>query len=204
MRAKRYVREFTEEEKAAIDAGLHSQDIFVLRRSQMLFFSSEGLSMDDIASKVGYNHESVRLVLKKFDHEGIQVLEKGKKGPKTTTKAISPSNAEKLKDMLRRSPREFKKDSSLWTLELLAEVGYAEGLSTRKVSYETIRTTLKELGVNWKRAKRWIISSDPEYSRKKNAKNALLEKQRSEKTGLLASKMKFGGAALLTQTYIAG
>lgn len=172
MRAKRYVREFTEEEKAAIEAGLHSQDIFVLRRSQMLFFSSEGLSMDDIASKVGYHHESVRLVLKRFDVEGIQVLEKVKKGPKTTTKAISPGNAEKLKEVLRRSPREFKKESSLWTLELLAEVSYEEGLSTRKVSYETIRTTLKELGVNWKRAKRWIVSSDPQYARKKNAKNA--------------------------------
>jgi transposase len=172
MRAKRYVREFREEEKRAIEAGLRSQDSFVLRRSQMLLFSSEGLSLDEIASKVGYDHESVRLVLKRFDNEGVQVLEKGKKGPKTTAKAISPDNAEKLKDMLRCSPREFKKDSSLWTLELLAEVGYEEGLSARKVSYETIRTTLKELGVNWKRAKRWIVSSDPQYARKKNAKNA--------------------------------
>ncbi len=172
MRAKRYVREFREEEKKAIEAGLRSQDSFVLRRSQMLLFSSEGLSLDEIAAKVGYNHESVRLVLKKFDAEGIQVLEKGKKGPKVTEKAISPDNAEKLKEVLRRNPREFKKDSSLWTLELLAEVSYEEGLSTRKVSYETIRTTLKELGVNWKRAKRWIVSSDPQYARKKNAKNA--------------------------------
>ncbi len=172
MRAKRYVREFTEAEKKAIEAGLRSQDIFILRRSQMLLFSSEGLSLDAIASKVGYHHESVRLVLKRFDEEGIKVLEKTKKGPKTTTKAISQSNAKKLKEVLRRSPREFKKDSSLWTLELLAEVSYEEGFSTRKVSYETIRTTLKELGVNWKRAKRWIISSDPQYARKKNAKNA--------------------------------
>lgn len=172
MRAKRYVREFTEKEKAAIEAGLRSQDSFVLRRSQMLLFSSEGFSLDEIAAKVGYHHESVRLVLKRFDGDGIQVLEKVKKGPKATEKAISPDNAEKLKEVLRRSPREFKKDSSLWTLELLAEVSYEEGFSTRKVSYETIRTTLKALGVNWKRAKRWIVSSDPQYARKKNAKNA--------------------------------
>jgi len=79
MRAKRYVREFREEEKRAIEAGLRSQDSFVLRRSQMLHFSSEGLSLDEIAAKVGYDHESVRLVLKKFDAEGIQVLERAKK-----------------------------------------------------------------------------------------------------------------------------
>jgi len=167
MRAKRYVREFTEEEKAAIEAGLKSQDSFVLRRSQILLFSSEGFSLDEIAVKVGYHHESVRLVVKKFDKEGLKVLEKGKKGPQSTEKTISPDNAQKLKDLLRRSPREFKRDSSLWTLELLAEVSYEQGLSSRKVSYETIRTTLKELGVNWKGAKHWLSSSDPHYAHKK-------------------------------------
>jgi len=55
--------------------------------------------------------------------------------------------------MLRLSPREFQKESSLWALELSAEVSYEQGLSTRKVGKETIRTTLKEIGVNWKRAK---------------------------------------------------
>src|ERR671938_499047 len=31
---------------------------------------------------------------------------------------------------------------------------------------ETIRLTLKRLGIGWKRAKRWITSPDPEYARK--------------------------------------
>jgi len=80
--------------------------------------------------------------------------------------------AKKIKELLRRSPREFKKSSSIWTLELLAEVSYEHGLSRRKVSDETIRTTLKELGVNWKRAKHWLSSSDPHYAHKKSAKKA--------------------------------
>ena len=167
MRAKRYVREFTEAEKATIEEGLRSQDSFVLRRSQMLFFSSEGLSIGEIARKVGYHHESVRLVLKRFEKEGLKVLEKGSRRPLTTEKAISPDNVQKVKELLRCSPRDFKKDSSLWTLELLAEVSYEQGFSTRKVSYETIRTTLQELGVNWKRAKHWLASSDPHYAHKK-------------------------------------
>lgn len=171
MRAKRYVRSFTEEERSAIEAGLKSSDSFVLRRSQILLFSSEGFSLGKIASKVGYSHESVRLVIKRFEEESLQVLQKGKRGPKTTDKAISDENAEKLKDLLRRSPREFKRDSSLWTLALLAEVSYEQRLSTRKVSDETIRTTLKELGVNWKRAKHWLTSSDPHYAHKKSVKN---------------------------------
>lgn len=167
MRAKRSVREFGEDEKAAIEAGLRSQDSFVLRRSQVLLFSSEGLSISEIAAKVGYHPESVRLVIKTFDEKGITVLKKGSRRPLTTERAISTENVRKLKELLRRSPREFEKDSSLWTLELLAEVSYEQGLSARKVSYETIRTTLKELGVNWKRAKHWLSSSDPHYAHKK-------------------------------------
>lgn len=171
MRAKRYVRSFTDEESAAINAGLKSINSFVLRRSQVLLFSSEGFSLDEIAAKVGQSHESVRMVIKRFEEEGLDVLKQGKRGPKTTDKAISKENAEKLKDLLRRSPREFEKDSSLWTLALLAEVSYEEKISTRKVSDETIRITLKELGVNWKRAKHWLRSSDPHYAHKKNVKN---------------------------------
>jgi hypothetical protein len=55
----------------------------------------------------------------------------------------------------------------VWTLELAAEVSFEQGLTRERVSDETIRATLKRLGVHWKRAKRWITSPDPEYARKK-------------------------------------
>jgi transposase len=170
MSAKRYVRSFTEAERAAIETGLKSKDIFILRRSQMLLLSSEGFSTTEIASKVGYHPDSVRQIIKKFDEKGLAVLKQGSRTPLTQTRSISSSNAEKMKGLLRHSPREFKKDSSLWTLELLAEVSYEQGLSTRKVSDETIRTILKELGVTWKRAKHWLRSSDPHYAHKKTSR----------------------------------
>jgi transposase len=136
------------------------------------FMHSEGFSTEEIASKVGYHQESVRQIIKKFDEKGLAVLKQGSRKPLTQTRSISSSNAKKIKELLRRSPREFKKSSSIWTLELLAEVSYEHGLSRRKVSDETIRTTLKELGVNWKRAKHWLSSSDPHYAHKKSAKKA--------------------------------
>jgi len=70
--------------------------------------------------------------------------------------------------MLHRSPREFGRESSLWTLEMAAEVAFEEGLVKRPISGETIRATLvRLLGVRWMRAKRWITSPDPLYERKK-------------------------------------
>ena len=74
-----------------------------------------------------------------------------------------------MKELLHRSPREFGRDSSLWTLEMAAQVAFEEGLvQPRRVSGETIRATLSRLlAVRWQRAKRWITSPDPLYERKK-------------------------------------
>ena len=75
-----------------------------------------------------------------------------------------------MREMLHQSPREFGKPTSLWTLDLAAEVSFEEGLTERRVSGETVRATLLErLGVRWQRAKRWITSPDPEYARRKGA-----------------------------------
>jgi hypothetical protein len=72
--------------------------------------------------------------------------------------------------MLHRSPREFGRDSSLWTLEMAAQVSFEEGLTGRQVSGETIRATLARLlGVRWQRIKRWITSPDPPVRKKKDA-----------------------------------
>ena len=68
---------------------------------------------------------------------------------------------------MHRSPREFGRKSSLWTLKDAAEVSFEEGLTKERVSGETIRATLSRLGLRWERAKRWIESPDPGYARKK-------------------------------------
>jgi hypothetical protein len=45
---------------------------------------------------------------------------------------------------------------------MAAEVSFEEGLAEKRVSGETIRATLKRMGVRWQRAKHWITSPDPE------------------------------------------
>ncbi len=46
-------------------------------------------------------------------------------------------------------------------------MAFAQGITARLVSDETIRLAIKRLGVGWKRAKTWITSPDPAYLRKK-------------------------------------
>ena len=78
------------------------------------------------------------------------------------------ASAERLKALIHQSPRTFGKETSVWTLDLVADVAFETGLSAKRVSDETIRQTLKRLGIGWKRAKHWITSPDPEYAAKKS------------------------------------
>ena len=168
MKPPIFVRPFSQEEREALEAGLRSKDAFVLRRSQILLASSRGQSPPKIAANLGCASQTVRNTIHDFNERGLGALVAKSSRPKRTRAVFDEKSAEALREMLHRSPREFGRDSSLWTLEMAAQVSFEEGLIERRVSGETIRATLARLlGVRWQRAKRWITSSDPLYERKK-------------------------------------
>ena len=169
MRRPIFVCPISDTERETLEAGLRSSDAFVLRRCQILLASEQSETAYQIARSLGCDSQTVRNAIHKFNEEGLEAaLTKGSSRPYTVHAAFdSHERAEKLKELLHRSPREFGKLSSLWTLEMAAEVSFEEGLSEKRVSGETIRATLARMGVRWRRAKRWITSPDPEYTRKK-------------------------------------
>jgi transposase len=162
-----YVRTLTDEERRQLEAGLRAAEAFVLRRCQILLASARRQRAPAIAEAVGCDEETVRKVIKAFNAKGMAVLQRRSTRPHRTQAAFTPDNAERLRELLHRSPREFGQATSVWTLELAADVSFAEGLTRERVTDETIRLALKRLGIGWKRAKRWITSPDPEYVRKK-------------------------------------
>jgi hypothetical protein len=112
----------------------------------------------------------VRDAIHDFNAGGVDALKAKSSRPRRTRNAFDEDGAEALRGLLHRCPREFGRQSSLWTLEMAAEVAFEEGITGRRVSGETIRATLSRLlGVRWQRAKRWITSPDPLYERKKGA-----------------------------------
>ena len=103
-----------------------------------------------------------------FNARGLDALVAKSSRPRRTRDAFDEQSAESLRELLHCSPREFGHDSTLWTLEMAAQVAFEEGITQRRVSGETVRATLSRLlGVRWMRAKRWITSPDPLYERKK-------------------------------------
>src|SRR5215212_3280014 len=173
MKAPIFVRSSSDRERETLESGLRSKDAFALRRSQMLLASSRGDEVPQIATNLGCGEQTVRDAIHDFNERGLDALVARSSRPKRTRDAFEEEGAERLREMLHRSPREFGYDSSLWTLEMAAQVSFEEGLTQRRVSGETVRATLvRHLGVRWLRAKRWITSPDPLYERKKAARSA--------------------------------
>ena len=170
MRRPIFVRPLSDAEREALEEGLRSSDAFVLRRCQILLASSRGENAYQIARSLGCDSQTARTAIKRFNEGGIQeALRKRSSRPKRVHAAFEEGCAERLSEILHRSPREFGKDTSLWTLALAAEVSFEEGITEERVSAETVRATLERMGIRWLRAKRWITSPDPQYARKKDA-----------------------------------
>jgi transposase len=166
-RAPIYVRTLTDAERSALTAGLRSHDAFVLRRCQILLASAGGKRASQIAAELHCDTDTVLNAINAFNRAGQAALEAGSCLAKTIHRAFDAAAAEKLRAVLHQSPRTFGKETSLWTLELAAEVSFEQGLTSQRVSREAVRTAMQRLGVGWKRAKKWITSPDPEYVRKK-------------------------------------
>ncbi len=169
MKPPIFVRPVTEAERKALEVGLRSSDAFVLRRCQILLASARGERAPGIAENLHLASQSVRNVIRAFNQCGLGALKEGSTRPKTIRYTFDEDRADELKTLLHQSPRAFDKATSVWTLDLVAQVSFERGLSRERVSDETIRNTLKRLGMNWKRAKKWITSPDPEYARKKGS-----------------------------------
>jgi len=167
MRPPIYVRRLTDAERGAVKAGLRSSDSFTLRRCQIVQASADRIPVPQIARGLGCNEQTVRNAVHTFNAQGTAALTPGSSVAHTIHRALDGAAAERLRDLLHRSPRDFGYDTSLWTLDLAAKEAFRQGMTDHAVPGETIRATLVRLGVRWLRAKNWITSPDPEYLRKK-------------------------------------
>jgi transposase len=163
-----YVRPLTQQERDALEDGLRSKDAFTLRRSQILLASAQGQTPRQIAIALHCAVQTVRNAIHAFEHDALGSLQAGSSRPLRAQPVLKDKDLPAIRGLLEQSPRTYGKPTSVWSLSLLAQVAYEQGLSDTRLSYETIRQAIKRLGLNWKRAKHWIASPDPAYTRKKS------------------------------------
>jgi transposase len=135
MKRPIFVRPLSDAERKTLEAGLRSPDAFTLRRCQILLASADGQNAYQIARNLGCNPQTVPNAIHKFNQEGLsEALKRGSNRPHTVNRAFDDQGAEALREMLHKSPREFGKDSSLWTLVMAAKVSFEDGLTKEQVS----------------------------------------------------------------------
>ena len=168
MKPLLFVRSLTDEERQRLEAGLRSQDAFVLKRCQVLLASAEGKTVPQIAQTFGYALESIRHVLHAFNQEGMEALTRKSNRPKSAQPILDEERRQRVKALLEQSPRRFDKETSTWTLPLLAQVSFEQGITPRLLDADTLGVALKRLDIHWRRVRKCIHSPDAAYGRKKS------------------------------------
>lgn len=133
-------------------------------RAQMVLLSAEqGLKVPQIAVIARESPATVLRWLKRYRAEGLEGLMDMPR-PGRPTEVTAAYRAELL-TAVRRRPRSLGLPFSLWTLQRL--VDYLAESTGIRVSDETVRRTLKQVGIVLSRPQHTISSPDPEYQVKK-------------------------------------
>ena len=167
MKPRIFVPALTAAQRQQLQQGLRAADAFTVRRCQILLASADGAAPTALAGHLRCSARTVRNAVHAFAREGLACLQEKSSRPLTARPFLDGRHTEPLKDLLHHSPRRVGKPTSLWTLDLVAEVCHGKGWTPRQLTGEAIRVALKRLGIRWRRAKHWITSPDPAYARKK-------------------------------------
>jgi transposase len=146
---------------------LRSAKAFTVRRCQIVLASADRTPPSVIARRLGCTAATVRNAINAFAREGLDALKEKSSRPHSARPFLDERHGDALKELLHQSPRLFGQPTSLWTLDLVAELCQRRGWTPRTLSGEAIRVALKRLDIRWRRAKHWITSPDPASARKK-------------------------------------
>ena len=176
-----FARELTEQERRILEQGLRSSSAFTVRRCQMLLSSAAGKTANRIAAELHCSGQGVREVIHAFEEEGVDCLQEKSHARQEPQSAFDEAGRHRLREVIRQSPRRFGHETSVWTLALLAETCEREGIASRSVNADNVGYVLREMDIDWRRAKHRIRSPDGHYAhRKKDETNS--------KPGLLAER----------------
>jgi len=151
----------------------------------MLLASAEGQPTTTIARQLRCTDQTVRKAIHAFHQRGLAALQPRSSRPHTPSTIFDAGACTSLRALLHQSPRTFGQPTSRWTRQLAAEVRFAQDLTPRLVSADTIRLALRRLGVSWKRAQHWMTSPDPAYAREKNRRDRLIQRAMAQPTWAL-------------------
>jgi hypothetical protein len=117
-----FIRPLSQAERAQLRAGLHSVDAFTLRRCQNLLASDLVQDAALIARNLGWTKGIVLNALGAFHAEGLACLKAKSWRPHSARPLLTEQHLPALEGLLHHGPRLSGTPTSLWTLDLVAEI----------------------------------------------------------------------------------
>ena len=135
------------------------------RRAQIVLWSAQRMSVQQIAEIAFTSPDRVREVIHNFNADGFDSLAPKYAGGRPPTFTL-PERQQIKKAALSR-PADHGLPFSTWSLSKLAEFLVAEGV-VDDISHEGLRALLREEGVSFQVIKTFKQSTDPDFEAKKN------------------------------------
>jgi transposase len=135
------------------------------RRSQIVLWSAQRMSVAQIAEIAFTSPDRVREVIHNFNADGFDSLAPKYAGGRPPTFTLP--QRQNIKKIALARPTDHGLPFSTWSLSKLAEYLVAEGV-VDDISHEGLRALLREEGVSFQVIKTWKQSNDPDFEAKKN------------------------------------
>lgn len=131
------------------------------RRALAVAFNMIGIHPHTIADFMGYEHRTVRRLVKKFQNRQYELAFATR--PKKPKKHLRQEVRDKLFAIMHVPPSQFDINRTTWTLDLLRDVLEEEGMLVGK---NTISKIIKLEGYNFRKTREVLTSNDPHYPEK--------------------------------------
>jgi transposase len=135
------------------------------RRAQIVLWSAQQMSVQQIAEIAFTSEDRVREVIHNFNADGFDSLAPKYAGGRPPTFTLP--ERQQIKKVALSRPADHGLPFSTWSLSKLAEFLVAEGV-VDDISHEGLRALLREEGVSFQVIKTFKQSTDPDFEAKKN------------------------------------
>lgn len=135
-----YVGPLSSTRRRRLEKGLRSRDAFEPRRCQILLASAGGQRPSQLAAYLGCTAQTVRNTIRTYRADTMTCLRAQSSRPKSVAPVLDEAKREWLRAIVHESPRSFGKPTSLWTLRLLAEVCFVQGVTSRAYRVDAARS----------------------------------------------------------------
>ena len=135
------------------------------RRAQIVLWSAQRMSVQQIAEIAFTSEDRVREVIHNFNADGFDSLDPKYAGGRPATFTLP--QRQQIKKIALSRPSDHRLPFSTWSLSKLAEFLVAEGV-VDDISHEGLRVLLREEGVSFQVIKTFKQSNDPDFEAKKN------------------------------------